>query len=505
MVEKPNIILVFTDQHRRDALGCYGGIARSPHIDSLAAEGTVFENAYCVYPVCTPARASLQTGDYPFRHGMQNNLYQPGCVVHELPDSPRLLGRQLVSQGYSAGLTGKWHLGFGSASHRDPWYRDHDVESSVDTVAYPAYYRSGSSLPSDLGYEGDDFPGHGGGGHNYKQYQDYLAENGLRHVLKAEGQGSSEVLSPRESTIDHFLTQRAQHFIGRFAKRENPFFFALNYWGPHEPAYVPTKFLDRYRHKELTLWNSFNEDQKTKPMIHNMKRRKASWGEFEQGIRHVLAYGEYIDDEIGRLITFLKEKGIYDSSYIIFTCDHGNSLAAHGGLTDKGFHMYEETVHIPLIVKPPKGTRYRERVGEFVNTTDLYSTILDIAGVPREEHERDGRSVLPLISGDVISDWPDHVVAEFTGLGYTACTQRMIRRGDYKYVFTAGDRGELYDLSQDPDELDNLHENPAHKTRLEGLQNLLYEWLCERGDRFAADFRRYLNAVSEGGVIGETT
>jgi arylsulfatase A-like enzyme len=373
MVEKPNIILVFTDQHRRDALGCYGGIAQSPHIDSLAAEGTVFENAYCVYPVCTPARASLQTGDYPFRHGMQNNMYQPGCVVHELPDSSRLLSRQLVSQGYSAGLTGKWHLGFGSASHRDPWYKDHDVESSVDTVAYPANYRSGSSLPTDLGYEGDDFPGHGGGGH-----------------------------------------------------------------------------------RELTPWNSFNEDQKTKPMIHNMKRRKASWGEFEQGIRHVLAYGEYIDDEIGRLITFLKEKGIFDSSYIIFTCDHGNSLGAHGGLTDKGFHMYEETVHIPLIVKPPKGTRYTERVGELVNTTDLYSTILDIAGVPREEHERDGRSVLPLISGDAVSDWPDHVVAEFTGLGYTACTQRMIRQGDYKYVFTA-------------------------------------------------DFSRYLNALSEGGIIGETT
>ena len=108
MADKANIILIFTDQHRKDVFGCYGStVARTPHIDALAAEGTVFDNAYTVYPVCTPARASLQTGLYPCRHGMQNNMYQPGCVVHELPDSPYLLSRQLGKQGYNGGSYGQ--------------------------------------------------------------------------------------------------------------------------------------------------------------------------------------------------------------------------------------------------------------------------------------------------------------------------------------------------------------------------------------------------------------
>jgi arylsulfatase A-like enzyme len=502
MSKSPSIILIFTDQHRRDVLGCYGStIARSPHIDSLAADGCVFENAYSVYPVCTPARASLQTGLYPCRHGMQNNMYQPGCVVHELADSPRLLSRQLTKQGYSAGLTGKWHLGFGSKAHNDPWYEKHDVESSLSAVAYPAFYRSGSSMPTDLGYEGDDFPGHGGGGHNYQQYQNYLEENNLTHDLKNSKGGSSEVLSVRESTVDHFLTERAKYFINRFSKRKRPFFFELNYWGPHEPAYVPTRFFNAFRDKKITPWKSFDEDQKDKPAIHNMKRSRKSWPEFEKGIQHVLAYGEYIDDEIGRLIAFLKEKELYDSSYIIFTCDHGDSLGCHGGLTDKGFHMYEETTHIPLIIKPPKGIPCRKRAEELVNTTDLYSTILDMAGVSKEEQERDGRSVLPLMKEDSAVQWDNCVVSEFTGLGYAACTQRMIRVDNMKYVFTAGDKGELYNLSLDPHEMDNLYDKEEYGEILESLQKKLYQWLTVHGDRFAPSYRTYINAMSNNPVI----
>lgn len=497
MKSKSNIILIFTDQHRLDSLGCYGSpVAKSPNIDSLAADGVLFENAYTVYPVCTPARASLQTGLYPCNHGMQNNMYQPGCVVHELADSPRLLSRQLRKQNYSAGHTGKWHLGFGSASHKDPWYKNHDVEGSLNTVEYPDFYRTGSSLPTDLGYEGDDFPGHGGGGHNYKQYRDYLEENGLEHVLKDETANGTEVLSSEESTIDHFLTRRAIHFIDKFRRRHNPFYFALNYWGPHQPAYVPTGYYERYRNMNLEPWLSFNEDQSEKPSIHNMARGSVNWDKTERSVKHVFAYGEYIDNQIGSLIDYLKREGLYDSSYIIFSCDHGDSLGCHGGLGDKGFHMYEETTHIPLVIKPPKGTSYPKRVSEFVNTTDIYSTILDISGVDKEEHERDGKSLLPLISNETVTDWPDCVVTDFTGLGYAACSQRMIRFRNFKYVFNAGDKGELYNLADDPHELTNLHDDALHIEIRKKMQEKLYNWLIEHNDRFAGLYKRYVEVES---------
>ncbi|MGL1890944.1 MAG: sulfatase-like hydrolase/transferase [Spirochaetaceae bacterium] len=495
MTNKPNIILIYTDQQRLDSLGCYGSkIARSPNIDSLAADGVLFENNYTVYPVCTPARASLQTGLYPCNHGMQNNMYQPGCVVHELTDSPLLLSRQLQKQHYSAGHTGKWHLGFGSASHNDPWYKTHNVEGSLNTVEYPSFYRAGSSLPTDLGYEADDFPGHGGGGHNYKQYQDYLEENNLEHRLKDENSSTTEVLSSKESTIDYFLTERSIHFIDKFHHRRSPFYFELNYWGPHQPAYVPSTFYDRYRDMKLDPWVSFDEDQKDKPSIHNMARNTATWEEFNKTIKHVYAYGEFIDDEIGRLLTYLKQEDLYDSSYIIFSCDHGDSLGCHAGLGDKGFHMYEETTHIPLIIKPPKGTKHRKKVNEFVNTTDLYSTILDISGVIKEEHERDGRSLLSLMDKEAVPDWPDCVVTEFTGLGYATCSQRMIRFGEYKYIFNAGDKGELYNLSSDPHEINNLHEDSQFKLTRKNMQDKLYQCLKENGDGFANSFKQYIKA-----------
>lgn len=496
MQDNTNVILIFTDQHRRDSLGCYGStIALSPNIDSLAEDGVIFDNAYTVYPVCTPARASLQTGLYPCNHGMQNNMYQPGCVVHELPDTSYLLSRQLQKQGYSAGHTGKWHLGFGSASHKDPWYKSNDVESSLNTIEYPDFYRSGSSLPTDLGYEGDDFPGHGGGGHNYKQYRDYLEEHNLEHLLKDETSSATEVLSPEESTIDYFLTERAIHFVDKFRRRSSPFYFALNFWGPHQPAYVPESYYERYRDMKLTPWESFGEEQDSKPVIHNMVRNSGDWDSFENAAKHVYAYGEFIDNQIGRFLDYLKQHDLYDSSYIIFSCDHGDSLGCHAGLGDKGFHMYEETVHIPLIIKPPKGMPHKKRVTEFANTTDIHATILDIAGVEKSENEGDGRSLLELLNAENSDDWTDCVVTEFTGLGYAACSQRMIRSGDYKYIFNSGDRGELYNLAEDPHELHNLHDDSSCNDIRFKLQDALYHWLVEHNDGFAQPYKKYLKAV----------
>ena len=403
----------------------------------------------------------------------------------------------MVNKAITAGHTGKWHLGFGSSAHNDPWYDDHVVEGSLNVVEYPHYYRAGSSLPTDLGYEGDDFPGHGGGGHEYKQYQDYLLENNLTHTLKDPAKDCTEVVSPKESTIDYFLTERAIHFTDRFNRRKHPFFFALHYWGPHSPAYVPTEFYDRYREVELDPWPSFYEEQKEKPLVHNMVRGNTNWQTLSRKIKYTFAYSEFIDAEIGRLVKHLKESGIYDNSYIIITSDHGDSLGCHKGLGDKGFHMYEETTHIPLIIKPPKDMQCLKRNAHFVNTTDVYSTILAIAGVSPEEYKRDGDSLLGLMQKEHVPEWPDCVVTEFTGLGYSASSQRMIRFGDYKYVFNTGDREELYNIKEDPHELKNLDKSVEHQDTLRRIKKRLYDWLQEHNDRFAGHFLRYCRAAGK--------
>jgi arylsulfatase A-like enzyme len=489
--DRQNILFIFTDQHRRDMVGAYGSdVARTPNIDSLAEDGVIFDNAYTVCPVCTPARASVQTGLYPIHHGMQNNLFQPGCVVHELPDRPELLSRRLREAGYRAGYTGKWHLGYGKEAHQDPWYDEHDVEAAVDMVQYPDYYRMGSGLPTHLGYEGDDFPGHGAGGQRYRQFHNYLRENDLRFDLQNTAGNHAEVVSGPESTVDYFLTERAMHYIDCFRRDGSPWFFSLNFWGPHAPANVPTEYLDAYRDQPMVPWANFEEDLSDKPSIHNAKRDASPWSEREEHIRYTYAYGHFIDAQIGRVLDYLRRHGLYDNTCIIFAADHGDSLGCHRGLSDKAFHMYEETCTIPLIIKPAgeAGGRRGRRETAFANTTDLYSTVLEAAGHGAGTSLRDGRSLLPLVAGEEVADWPDQVVTECTGLAYLNYTQRMLRTERYKYVFNCGDVDELYDLQEDPHEMHNLVVAGGYEMILDEMQQRLADWMRSQGDRALQGF-----------------
>ena len=473
-----------TDQHRRNLLNCYGnGVVHTPAVSRLAAEGSVFDHAYTTQPVCTPARASLQTGLFPCTHGMQSNLFCPGCIVHELPDRPELLSRRLKDAGYSVGHTGKWHLGYGADAYDDPWFAEHDIESCVFNLRLPEAYRKASSLPSDLGYEGDDFPGHGGGGHGYRQYQAYLDQNGLEHRIENRHRGSGEVVSEPESTIDHFLADRAIHWIDEFRRRPQPFFFALHFWGPHEPAYVPSRFLDPYRELPLQPWPNFLDNRTRKPAIHDVTRHAgtdAGWAFHERSIRSHMAYGDFIDHQIGRVLGHLDRTGLYDNTIVIFAADHGDALGCHGGLVNKGYHFYEETVAIPLVIKPAHNNTAAGRVRALVSLTDIYSTILDAAGVPDGASRRHGRSLLPLVRGEQPPDWPDVVSVECTSVAYLQFSQRMIRRGDVKYVWNCGDVDELYDLSADPYELVNLAFDAARCELLDSMRRALVdrlEWL----------------------------
>ncbi|MEM1060559.1 MAG: sulfatase-like hydrolase/transferase [Verrucomicrobiota bacterium] len=497
----PNIVFILADQLRKQAVGAYGGdLAHTPNLDALSAEGCVFDHAYTTCAVCTPARASLQTGYYPFRHGMQTNLFMNGCMVHELADSPGLLSRRLEASGYHPALTGKWHLGFGREAFEDPVYMENfrAFDGHLEDIEYPAYYRAGSGMPTKLGYHGDDFPGHGGGGHAYPQYQEYLKRNGLEHDLRVDGPGMGEVLSGEDSTMDYFLTSRAIELSEAGRQSGRPWFTMLNYWGPHEPEYVPTRFLDLYRDRALPPWPSFEADLAAKPRFHDATRDPGQpWSHFEQRLRYSLAYMAFLDDQIGRVIHHLKDTGEYDETLIIFASDHGDSMGIHGGLNNKAIFMYEDTVSVPLMIKPPKSWSGQPAGGmhldPFVNLTDLYATIVEASGQPRAvAEERHGRSLVPVLWGEEVSDWPDCVVTEGSGIAGLLVSQRMLRHGDIKYVFNAGDREELYDLAQDPHELRNLAAEPGHADLLGQMRGRLDVWMEERGDFLRSGFRNIL-------------
>lgn len=492
-MEKSNIVVIMTDQHRFDALGCYGRAeCRTPAIDSLASDGVTFDNAYTTCAICSPARASLQNGLYPSRHGITSNILDSACRVHELKDSPRLLSRRLARQGYRLGYTGKWHLGFGP--------RPQATASEIGPFP-ERYITADGALPSLLGYDADDFPGYGGRtGTGGKRYAQYLAQRGLEYRVQPKSPRGDrrlhtcwgEVVSPEESTMDAFLVERARHYIRGFAKQPEPFCFQIHFWGPHASATPPAAYLERYRDLEIPPWPNWEDPLIDKPRVHNMWRRPdRDWAFFREFIRHYWAYQESIDAQIGRLLRFLKDEGLYDASWIVFLADHGDSQGCHAGLENKSLHMYEETVRIPLVVKPPAGRGGGTRCAAPVGTCDVYATLVDIAGDDPQRLDGDGQSLAPFTE-DVGAAWRDAVVTEGEGLSGISCTQRMLRSGNLKYVFNAGDTDELYDLAQDPHELRNLAADPASASRLGDMRERLCDWMRQHDDtdQMQTAFRR---------------
>ncbi|MFA4943766.1 MAG: sulfatase-like hydrolase/transferase [Lentisphaeria bacterium] len=494
----PNILFILTDQQRADTLSCYapGTLCHTPHLDALARQSAIFKNTYTVCAVCSPARASLQTGSYPHAHGVETNIYQRGCLVHELPNRPTLLSRRLQQAGYSIGYTGKWHLGEGGLDAVSSWGQN-----------FPYIAPSYSGLPSDVGYYGDDFPGHGDGGYDYPQFKAYLAARGLSFDVKDRREGrrqghhtqTGEVVSPIESTNEYFLVERAIHCFDHFAKTPQPWCMQLHFWGPHEPFFAPTEFLELYRETPIPPWPNFHEDRSAKPGFHDVFRRPdEKWRYWEDALRHYYGFMSSIDAQVGRLIAELKRRELYDDTVIIFSTDHGDSQGCHGGIENKSYHLYEETVHIPLLVKPAMRDAASFEVQQLVQTCDIHSTILDLAGLPRETAEAaHGRSLVPLLHRET-PPWRDCVVSEGLSASAALCTHRMIRKGDWKYVFYASGTDELYNLRADPWEITNRIADPACAEIVTELQRSLSTWMKEYTDDLLRDFGRLRPASCTG-------
>lgn len=489
--KKPNIIFMCSDQQRKDTLSCYrpGTKCSTPNLDSLAEEGVVFDSAYCSCPVCTPARSSMQTGLMPSKSGFEGNSFQTGVRCHEIHDNPKLLSRRLIAEGYTPLYTGKWHLGFGrdksATAEGRSLLRALEEENEYDIAAYVDH----GDMPTDVGYRGDDFAGHGDGGWAYPQFRKWLEDSGKTLVLekapirRRPGDHSfwGEVKSGPDTTIERFLVERAEELIESALAEDRPFFLNLNFWGPHEPYFAPTEFLDLYRDMEIPPHRSFSEDPADMPLIYNQTRRpEVGWDFYQNTLRHYWACMSHIDSEAGRLFAWLKEKGLWDDTLIIWAADHGDYQGAHGGLENKGYGMYEEITGIPLIMKCPKDWNVAPgRRPHLVGTCDINATILAAAGFSGDTF--DGRNLLPVIEGKVsVTDGWDEIVTEGMGANNIVCTQRMYRVGWLKYVFNSGGEEQLFDLSSDPDEMKNLAKTEPEL--LSGVRERFAFWMEERKD-----------------------
>lgn len=491
--DRPNVLLIFTDQHRLSAVGCYGETpCRTPNIDRLASEGARFETAYTTCPVCSPARGTIMTGLYPHSHGTCSNVHNLGCSVHEIADRPELLSRRLQGRGYRCGYSGKWHLGT-------------DQQRAFGGASTP-------SLPRSVGFEGQNFPGHGGGGFHYPEYRAYLAAHGWEHKVDRMRKDLRPPVKygvlrgPVESTVPHFLAQHTIDMIDRFSGAGGPFFVWHNFWGPHGPYFATRECYDLYRDVEIPEWPSYGWPAATLNRPHRVKLHPGwdglTWEDWAEAIRHYYAFTSLIDQQIGRVLDHLDATGLRDNTIVVLTADHGETLGSHGGLIDKGWHHFEEIQRIPLIVSFPErlrpaGLKPGAVIEDWASLADVYPTILEMAGAHCETGQVQGRSLMPLLRGEAVT-WRDAVFVEFYGVNSLATSMVSVRRGNLKYGWNCSNLDELYDLEADPHEMKNLIDDPAYARAARELRGLMGEWMEQTGFGGLSMYRRSRLEMCDG-------
>lgn len=440
-LSQPNIVFFLSDDQGPWALGCAGNEdIHTPVLDELAANGTRLENFFCVSPVCSPARASLMTGQIPSRHGVHD--YLTGVEVGA--DAPDYLAGQpiftdvLADHGYRMGLSGKWHLGANDAPRKGfvHWY----------------------------GLEG--------GGSPYTQATMY--RNGER--------------TETTTYLTDAITEDAQEFVAREAARQQaggaePFFLAVNYTAPHKPwkGQHPQEFEDLYADCDFASVPQ-EEPHPWQPTVDGV----AIGGEAD--VRAALvgyfAAVSAMDAAIGRVVAQLDELGLRRNTIIIFSSDNGFNTGHHGiwGKGNGTFpqNMYDSSVKVPAIFHWPGHIASGAVREELLSAYDVAATILELTGLdPAPFETGPGTSFAPLLRGETaVPGGEDGAVVVFDEYGPV----RMIRSRELKYVhrYPHGPH-ELYDMVADPGERVNLMDDGGTHPALPALRARLAGWFARHG------------------------
>jgi arylsulfatase A-like enzyme len=462
--DRLNILLILTDQHRFDTLGCYGApICRTPRLDDLSRQGVRFERAYTMANPCSPSRAALFTGRYPHKSGVRVNS---DTLAPGIPN----LASELQLAGYNLGYAGKWHVD-------DP------------------------ANPSDYGFKGKDFPGYGypvykglieglrfgpSAGRGTRHYERYLEQRGydVPCVLEAHygdnpGKQGQEMYALQsgsiETTFEYMVSEDTIDLLrdmgDRRAEDGSPFFIWANFWGPHTPCLLPEPYYSMYDPREIPEEPSFRETWERKPFVQQLVERywslsEGGWTRWREIVARYWGYVTMLDYLIGRIVDELHRLGRAHDTLLVFSTDHGDNMGAHR-LIEKGPFAYEQCYRLPLIAVYPECVAPGSTCDEFVYLQDLYPTFLEVARRPGPR-EPDTTSMLELIKGHPAPTGRESVYAAFYAQLFPY-EQRIVRTRRHKFVYNRSDMGELYDLDEDPWEMHNRFDLPQWQAVQEEL------------------------------------
>lgn len=443
MTKKPNLLFLYSDQHARHVTGCYGDrLVKTPNLDRLAAGGVTFDNAYCPSPICVPSRMSMLTGRHPSAQDCWTN---DDFLASDRATWLHALG----AAGYRSHLAGRLHAMGPDQMHG---YVTRNVGDHSSNYA---------GIPRrDMG------PLH--------QTNDPWAVS-----VDVSGAGQSSYQVKDIETTDAACAELERIAAQKRNSGSDPFCLSVGLMLPH-PPYVAwaedyVLYADKIHPPALPLaehpwldWWRKDRGIATVDPAAALRARAAYWGLVTR-----------LDILIGRILDTLERLGLAEDTLVVYTSDHGDQLGERGLWWKHTF--YEESVSVPLILRWPGHLPAGQRRPQVANLIDVTATILDALGVPPLPHAQ-GTSLLG-VARDATTPWIDETFSEYctdaipAWTGGMAVRQRMIRSGRWKLVYYHGYRPQLFDLADDPRELADLAEAPAHRAVREQLTaKLLAEW-----------------------------
>lgn len=473
MDKRPHVVLITADQMRFDCLSSYGNLGvRTPHLDALAAESVIFDNAYCSTPLCVPTRISIGTGKWP--HSTRTIINpNPRSRVENcwstLGPEHATFYEHLSGYGYDIRHVGIQHI------LSEPKLENRIPAAKIITSVDHEDCMEAKGLPRNY----HDFPGIS----KEDEYVPVIEFDNGRMIVKQAPSARYCLPFPYDSEDfkDFYFTHSMEQQISK-ADPGKPSAFIFQAWAPHPPLFAPEPYFSMYRPEDVSLPENVGRwyDGMPPSLLLGTGGFRSSQFSRDEWKKLWAAYFGLVtlaDECIGRVIKSLKERGFWDDALVIFTMDHGEALGSHRML--EKMTMYEESAHVPLFIKPPGGVLSGRRK-QMVGHVDIAPTICDYTRIP-EMRGMWGSSLKGIVENPGVS-WRDATFAEFNGDQSRAYPSRAIFTGRYKYIyhFSAGE--ELYDLQEDPQETRSLAADPKLCALKSELRERLIRWMRETDD-----------------------
>lgn len=448
--ERMNVLFIISDDLRTE-LGCYGSqLAKTPHLDQLAAEGVRFERAYCQFPLCNPSRSSMLTGRYPTTTGVLGNRQWFGVTHPEFVSLPRYFR----DHGYITIRVGK--IFHGGIDDTEAWTLGGEER----------FFGEGATAPVPRQDRDEPLAEKSGPALTKEQRSDRWI------VLEGDG----------EEHGDYKVAERAIRMLQEH--RDQQFFIGCGFSKPHSPLEAPERFFDMFDGDDIPLPADFASAPTVpegfpagsiRPRNADLFiGRDAAPAEAKEMIRAYLASTAWMDWNAGRVLAALDELGLRENTIVVFWGDHGYQLGEKGKWSKAG-SLWEQGTRVPLLIRDPRAASNGQACSRVAEAIDVYPTLVELCGLPAVAN-LDGRSLVPLLK-DPQTPWENHAYTVWSEDGSTL-SGVSVRSEEWHFAefFGRGAGKMLTDLEADPHELTNLANDPRHAKTVAELSKLAHEF-----------------------------